>query len=232
MTTIADSALLMRASIVGEMITGFGVVMLGSLMFIVLKKQNRNIALVALELYLVEVAMLGVREVLVFSLLRVSQESVMAGHPANLQTLGTLFYESQSFAYTLHTLLFAAGATLFYSLGTKPNRVELEIMDALGETVRELETERTPGLHKVRWNLRRGGDSPRRRRGPRMPPGTYRVVLTVDNQTVSRHLVVQGDPDHPDGQPWGEEYDELLEQIRPLEEHGSDDPDQRSRRVW
>lgn len=116
MTTIANGAMGMRASIVGEMITGFGVVMLGSLMYVVLKKQNRNIALVALGLYLVEVALLGLREVLVFSLLRISQGSVLAGHPTDLQTLGNLLYESQSFAYTLHTLFFALGATLFYSL--------------------------------------------------------------------------------------------------------------------
>jgi len=116
MTTIANGAMGMRASIVGEMITAIGVVMLGSLMYVVLKKQNEKIALVALGLYLVEVALLGLREVLAYSLLRISQESVLAGHPADLQTLGNLLYESQSFAYTLHTLFFALGATLFYSL--------------------------------------------------------------------------------------------------------------------
>jgi hypothetical protein len=116
MTTIANGAMGTRASIVGEMITAIGVVMLGSLMYVVLKKQNEKIALVALGLYLVEVALLGLREVLAYSLLRISQESVLAGHPADLQTLGNLLYESQSFAYTLHTLFFALGATLFYSL--------------------------------------------------------------------------------------------------------------------
>jgi hypothetical protein len=96
MTTIADNALRMRASIVGEMITAVGLVLLGALLFATLKKQNGKIALVALGLYLIEAALLAVREILVFSLLRVSQESVVAGHPAYLQTLGNLFYESQS----------------------------------------------------------------------------------------------------------------------------------------
>ena len=116
MTNIANNTLQMRASIVGEMIAAIGIVLLGVLLSVTLKKQNGKIALVALGLYLIEAALLAVREVLAFSLLRISQESVIAGHPAYLQTLGNLFYESQSFGYSLHTFLFALGATLFYYL--------------------------------------------------------------------------------------------------------------------
>jgi hypothetical protein len=116
MTNIANNAMQMQASIVGEMITAIGIVLLGVLLFVTLKKQNNIIALMALGLYLIEAAILAVREILVFSLLRISQESVIAGHPAYLQTLGNLFYESQSFGYSLHTLVFAVGATLFYYL--------------------------------------------------------------------------------------------------------------------
>ena len=123
MTTIANNALQMRASIVGEMITAIGIVLLGVLLFVTLKKQNGKIALVALGLYLIEAALLAVREILAFSLLRISQESVIAGHPAYLQTLGNLFYESQSFGYWLHMLVFALGATLFYYLFFKSGSI-------------------------------------------------------------------------------------------------------------
>jgi hypothetical protein len=116
MTIIANNALQMRASIVVEMICVIGVIMLGSLLFVTLKKQNGKIALVALGLYLIEVALLAVRELLVFSVLRISQVSVIAGHPAYLQTLGNLFFDSQSFGYSLLMLPFALGATLFYYL--------------------------------------------------------------------------------------------------------------------
>jgi hypothetical protein len=116
MTIIADNVLRMRASIVGEMITAIGLVLLGSLLYVTLKKQNMKMALVALGLYLMEAILLAVREVLAFSLLRISQESVIAGHPAYLQTLGNLFFESQSFAYSLLMVSFALGATLFYYL--------------------------------------------------------------------------------------------------------------------
>ena len=116
MTNIANNALQMRASIVVTMITAIGIVMLGALLFVTLKKQNMNIALVALGLYLIEAALLAASRIAVFSLLRISQESVIAGHPAYLQTLGNLFYESAEFGDWLHMLPFALGATLFYYL--------------------------------------------------------------------------------------------------------------------
>jgi hypothetical protein len=116
MTNISNNALQMRASIVVEMVTAIGIVILGALLYITLKKQNMKIAFVALGLYLIEAAILAASRIPAFSLLRISQESVIAGHPAYLQTLGNLFYESQSFGYELHMLPFALGATLFYYL--------------------------------------------------------------------------------------------------------------------
>jgi hypothetical protein len=106
----------MRASILFTMITAIGIVMIGVLMYIILKKQNRNIAIVAMGLYLIEAAILAASRIQAFSLLLISQESVIAGHPAYLQTLGNLFYESADFGDWLHMLPFALGATLFYYL--------------------------------------------------------------------------------------------------------------------
>ncbi|UCC88367.1 MAG: DUF4386 domain-containing protein [Anaerolineales bacterium] len=116
MTNMANNALQMRASIVVEMITAIGIVMLGALLFVTLQKQNGKIALVALGLYLIEAAILAVSRMAAFALLLVSQESVVAGHPPYLQSLGSLFYETQSFGYDLHMLPFALGATMFYYL--------------------------------------------------------------------------------------------------------------------
>jgi hypothetical protein len=116
MTNIANNALQMRVSIVFTMITAMGVAMLGALLYIVLHKQNKIIALVAMVLYLIEAAILAASRIEAFALLRISQESVIAGHPAHLQTLGNLFYESADFGDWLHMLPFALGATLFYYL--------------------------------------------------------------------------------------------------------------------
>ena len=116
MNNIANNAMQMRASIVVEMITAFGIVMLGVLMYLLLNKQNKNIAIVAMGLYLIEAALLAASRIAAFSLIPISQESVVAGHPAYLQTLGNLFLDLQSFGYELHMLPFALGATLFYYL--------------------------------------------------------------------------------------------------------------------
>ena len=116
MTNIANNALQMRASIMFTMITAIGIAILGVLLYIVLHKQNKIIALVALVLYLIEAAILAASRIEAFALLRISQESLIAGHPAHLQTLGTLFYESAEFGDWLHMLPFALGATLFYYL--------------------------------------------------------------------------------------------------------------------
>ena len=93
-----------------------GIVALGSLLDLILKNQNEKTALVARGLYLLTAAIIATSRIATFALLRISQESVSAGHPAHLQTLGNLFYELQEFGYFLHMLPYTLGATLFYYL--------------------------------------------------------------------------------------------------------------------
>ena len=52
MTNISNHEFQLRASIVFQLITAIGVVMLGAMLFITLRKQNQNIALTALGLYI------------------------------------------------------------------------------------------------------------------------------------------------------------------------------------
>jgi len=73
MTNIANNALQMRASIVVAMITAIGIVMIGVLMYVILKKQNRKIAIVAMGLYLVEAAILAASRISAFSSLSYAQ---------------------------------------------------------------------------------------------------------------------------------------------------------------
>ncbi len=116
MVNISNNPLQFQASIVVDMFTAMGIVALGSLLFVTLKKQNGNIALVALGLYILEATLLAVSSIAAFALFQISTESVIAGNPAYMQTLGNLFNESQQFGYSLHMLPFALGATMFYSL--------------------------------------------------------------------------------------------------------------------
>ena len=117
MTNISNNVRLMRVSIGIEMITAFGVVMLGALLYLTLKKLDMKIALVALGLYLIEVAAIVISQIAIFALSHISQESVIAGHPNNLQTLGTLFLEIHEFTFgSVLMFFFTVGATLFYYL--------------------------------------------------------------------------------------------------------------------
>ena len=117
MIKIANNAWLMRANILGEMITALGIIFLGAILFVTLRKQNENMALVALGFYILEAALLAVSRIQAFSLLRISEEYVTAGYPAYLQTMGKLAFESMNFAYgALLMLAFCFGGILFYYL--------------------------------------------------------------------------------------------------------------------
>ncbi len=117
MLKIANNPGLMRTTILLDMLTALGVIFLGSILFLTLRKQNEKIALTALGFYLLEAALLAVSRIETFSLLRISQEYATAGQPANLLLMGNLAYESMDFVgNTLHMLAFSLGGILFYYL--------------------------------------------------------------------------------------------------------------------
>lgn len=116
MLKIADNPWLMRTTILLDMLTALGIIFLGAILFITLRKQNEKIALVALGFYILEAALLAVSRTEAFSLLRISQEYAAAANPA-LQTMGQVAYESMDFVgNTLHMLAFCLGGILFYYL--------------------------------------------------------------------------------------------------------------------
>jgi hypothetical protein len=102
---IANQPGLMRVTILVDMLTALGIIFLGAMLFLTLRRQNEKIALVAAS------------RISAFSLLRISQEYVTAGYPAYLQTMGNLAVESMDFGgSTLHMLVFCPGGILFYFL--------------------------------------------------------------------------------------------------------------------
>jgi hypothetical protein len=117
MTNIANNVMQVRVGILGEIITALGIIFLGAVLFVTLRKQNEKMALVALGFYILEAVLLAVSRLLTFSLLRISQESVIAGHPTYLQSLGNLTFETMHFGFSaLAMLAFCLGAILFYYL--------------------------------------------------------------------------------------------------------------------
>jgi hypothetical protein len=116
MLLIAERAGLVRAGILLDMLTAMGILFLGAVLYLTLRKGHELIALVAMGLYFLEAALLAASRGQAFSLLRLSQEYVAGGATAML-TMGTLAFESMEFVgSTLHMLAFCLGAILFYTL--------------------------------------------------------------------------------------------------------------------
>jgi hypothetical protein len=117
MNRIANNPLLMRATILVDMLTALGIIFLGAMLFTTLRKQNEKAALVAFGFYILEATLLAASRMSAFSLLRISQEYAAAGQPAYLMTMGNLALESMDFGGSiLHMLTFCFGGILFYSL--------------------------------------------------------------------------------------------------------------------
>ncbi len=98
------------------------------------------------------------------------------------------------------------GAEIYYALTRKAGKLTLSIQDFAGKTLTALPAPNEPGLHRVNWNLvgapvtslGLGALRPARPGGPRfVPPGQYRVVLTMDGQVQVQGLKVENDPTRP-----------------------------------
>jgi len=98
--------------------TSVGIIVLAVLLFVVLHKQNKTIALVALGLYLAEAILLAVSKIGNFALIPLSLEYVKAGAPDSsyFQILGTLFFGVDRWGDTIHMLFFCLGGILWYYL--------------------------------------------------------------------------------------------------------------------
>ena len=116
MIRIANHPWLMRANIIGEMMTAVGVIFLGAVLFLTLRKQSEIMALVGLGFYILEAALLAASRIAALSLLLISQEYATAGHPSDFQTAGNLALASMNSGYQLLMLPFCLGAILFYYL--------------------------------------------------------------------------------------------------------------------
>ncbi len=117
MARIATHVWVMQVNILVDMLTAFGIIFLGAVLFITLRKQNEPVAMVAFGFYILEATLLAVSKMPAFALLRISQEYAADGQPAALQVAGSLALESLNFmGGTLHMLAFCLGALLFYPL--------------------------------------------------------------------------------------------------------------------
>jgi Na+/proline symporter len=119
LVSISNNLTLMRISILVELVTSIGIVVLAALLYVVFHKQNKIIALVALGWWLAEAVTLAVSKIGAFALIPLSLEYVKAGVPDSsyFQTLGDFFYygfDRQGWA--IHMLFFCLGGILWYYL--------------------------------------------------------------------------------------------------------------------
>ena len=119
LVNISNNLTLMRISILVELVTSIGIVVLAVMLYVVLHKQNKIIALVALGWWLAEAITLAVSKIGAFALIPLSLEYVKAGAPDSsyFQALGDFFYygfDRQGWA--IHMLFFSLGGILWYTL--------------------------------------------------------------------------------------------------------------------
>ncbi len=133
LANVSDSLVTMRTTILLELLTSVGIIVLASLLYVVLRQQNPAIALVALGLWIAEAVMLAVKSLGLYSLLDVSEAFVDAG------TTGESFHENSgtlSLGFSQHAgdvamLLFCLGGLLWYSLLLK-SRIVPQILALWG----------------------------------------------------------------------------------------------------
>lgn len=117
MLKIAENPVVLRINILVDMLTALGVILLGAVLFVTLKKQNEKLALTALGFYILEGALLAASRIGTFSLLKLSQAYASTGRPESLLILGNVALEAADFVGdALHVLAFCLGAILFYFL--------------------------------------------------------------------------------------------------------------------
>jgi S1-C subfamily serine protease/photosystem II stability/assembly factor-like uncharacterized protein len=95
------------------------------------------------------------------------------------------------------------GATIEYMLTKDTKKLSVKIMDVNGRTLRNFDKPKTEaGLHKLVWDMTGASTGAPRGGGGRqvagtVPPGMYKVVLTIDEKEYTQPLVVELDPNAP-----------------------------------
>jgi hypothetical protein len=114
---IASNPSMLRVNILFDMLTALGVIFLGAMLFITLRKQNEKMALTALGFYILEAALLATSRLATFALLRFGQEYAATVQTAYLPLLGQIAFDAMEFVGgSLHMLAFIPGAVMFYYL--------------------------------------------------------------------------------------------------------------------
>lgn len=113
LVNVAAQAFRAQMAVFLDMITAMVIILLGGLLYTLLKNENRMGALMGFALYTLEAIMLVISRLAVYSLVHVSQNFALTGE-TSLLSLGQLCVDLNQFTYRLAMLPFGIGALLFY----------------------------------------------------------------------------------------------------------------------
>ena len=117
---ISNRLTLMRIFILGDLVISLGIIVLAALLYAVLNKQNKIIALVALGCWVTEAIALAISKIGASALIPLSLEFVRAGAPQHsyYQTFAGFLYNGIviQLGQTIELLFYCFGAMLWYSL--------------------------------------------------------------------------------------------------------------------
>ncbi len=119
LVNISNNLTPIRISILVGLLNSTGVVILATLLYIVLNKQNKTIALVALGLWLAEAIFFAIMQIGTLALIPLSLSFVQAGAPVHsfYQTLGDFLYNGvYTQGLTIHMWFYCVGGLLWYYL--------------------------------------------------------------------------------------------------------------------
>jgi len=126
LVAISNKPAQMQWSALGNLVNSLGIVAIAVLLYAVLKRQNRILALVALGWWLGEALFCAISQIGAFALVPLSLEFAKAGAPAQsyYQSLGAFLYQGITrTAYTFHMVFYCTGGIIWYSLFFKSRYV-------------------------------------------------------------------------------------------------------------
>ena len=140
LVSVSNDLTLMRFSILVGLVTSIGIVVLAVLLYVVLHKQNKIIALAALGWWLAEAIILAVSKIGAFALIPLSLEFVEAGAPESsyFQTLGDFLYHGVlKQGDDIHMLFYCLGGILWFYLFYRSRYIP-RVLSVLGLAIESL----------------------------------------------------------------------------------------------
>lgn len=114
--TAENSAQMRWSTMIELCITSVGIVALGALLYIAVRRQNPLLALVALGWFLAEAVTLAVSTIGAFLLIGLSETYATANTSSDLLTLGEMLQDFDRQMWEIHLLFYGVGALAFYYL--------------------------------------------------------------------------------------------------------------------